>query len=137
MLYIPNSESFFLQPLKVTRRVFDKKSRPLSGHVLTQVYIDRDNIPTLKTRKDRKWCCPDQQKRETVLWVYVTAMQRKNSMNLILFWLILSTWFNWFCSLLFYRMYFLTRQQRGKFCQWWSNAQVTVVRGLVSWETKR
>ena len=85
MLYIPNSESFFLQPLKVTRRVFDKKSRPLSGHVLTQVYIDRDNIPTLKTRKDRKWCCPDQQKRETVLWVYVTAMQRKNSMNLILF----------------------------------------------------
>ena len=58
MLYVPNSESFFLQPLKVTRRVFDEKSKPLSRHVLTQVYIDQEDILSLKTRKDRKWCCP-------------------------------------------------------------------------------
>ena len=80
MLYVPNSESFFLQPLKVTRRVFDEKSKPLSRHVLTQVYIDQYHIPTLKTRKDRKWCCPDQQKPETVLWVYETLLRNERTL---------------------------------------------------------
>jgi len=26
--------------------------------VLTQVYVDREDILSLKTRKNRKWCCP-------------------------------------------------------------------------------
>ena len=50
MLYLPNSESIFLQPLKVTCRVFDEKSKPLSG-----VY------------RSRQYSHPQNQKRQKVM----------------------------------------------------------------------